>query len=292
MAGQHLWVPRQATPADQRLVDTLLAGARWRHAHLDWLDAVDLLGQSPFLLATDHDRTSACLACPPDPPGFAWIRVFASGAELQPAEAWACLWPSASRRARLQGASLAAALSAEPWMVSLLRHAGFEETNGVVFLEHRGRGIDPLTLAGMRIRSYQPGDIDALLDLDQQAFPGLWGYSLPVLTAAIEQAALVTVLEAAGEIVGYQLSTASALGAHLARLAVAPQHQGQGYGSALVRHLLHAFSLRGFDRVSVNTQVDNRASLTLYRRLGFADTGQAYPVFTTPLTGSAVGGDA
>jgi ribosomal protein S18 acetylase RimI-like enzyme len=292
MAGQHRWVPRQATPADRRLVDTLLAGARWRHAHLDWLDAVDLLDQSPFLLATDHERTSACLACPPDPPGFAWIRVFASSSELQPAEAWASLWPAASSRARHLGATLAAALSADPWMVSLLRHSGFEETNGVVFLEHRGRAGDAPPMAGVRIRSYQPGDIDALLDLDQQAFPGLWGYSRPVLSAAIEQAALVTVLEVAGEVVGYQLSTASALGAHLARLAVHPQHLGQGYGSALVQHLLHAFSVRGFDRVSVNTQADNRASLTLYRRLGFSDTGQAYPVFTAPLNGSSIGGAA
>jgi len=290
VAGQRLWVPRQTTPADHRLVDTLLAGARWRHAHLDWLDAVDLLGQSPFLLATDHERTSACLACPPDPPGFAWIRVFASSSELPPAEAWASLWPAASSRARQLGATLAAALSADPWMVSLLRHSGFEETNGVVFLEHRGRAVDDPPPAGVRIRSYQPSDLDALLHLDQEAFPGLWGYSLPVLSAAIEQAALVTVLEVAGEVAGYQLSTASALGAHLARLAVLPQHQGQGYGRALVQHLLHAFGLRGFDRVSVNTQADNRASLTLYRHLGFADTGQAYPVYTAPLNGSSVGG--
>ena len=289
MAGQRPWVPRQTTPADHRLVDTLLAGARWRHAHLDWLDAVDLLGHSPFLLATDHDRTSACLACPPDPPGFAWIRVFASNSELMPAEAWASLWPAASSRARQLGATIAAALSAEPWMVSLLRHSGFEETNCVVFLEHRGLVPASPPPAGVRIRSYQPRDLDVLLDLDQQAFPGLWGYSLPVLSAAIEQAALVTVLEGSGEIVGYQLSTASALGAHLARLAVLPPHQGQGYGSALVQHLLHAFGLRGFDRVSVNTQADNRASLTLYRRLGFADLGQAYPVFTASLSAPSAG---
>ena len=289
MSGQPLEDPRQSTPADRRLVDTLLAGARWRHAHLDWLDAVDLLDQSPFLLATNPQRAAACLACPPDPPGFAWIRVFAASADFHPAEAWARLWPLASRQAWQRGATLAAALSAEPWMVSLLRVSGFEETNRVVFLEHRGRPAESPPPAGVRIRGYRPADLDALLDLDQLAFPGLWGYSLPVLSAAIEQAALVTVLEVAGEIAGYQLSTASALGAHLARLAVLPPHQGQGYGSALVRHLLHAFGLRGFERVSVNTQADNRASLTLYRRLGFADTGQGYPVFTTVLKRTSAG---
>jgi ribosomal-protein-alanine N-acetyltransferase len=292
MAGQHLEAPRQATPADRRLVDTLLAGARWRHAHLDWLDAVDLLGHAPFLLATDGERPAACLACPPDPPGFAWVRVFASSADTQPGEAWARLWPSASKQARQRGAAIAAALSAEPWMVSLLRHSGFQESNRVVFLEHSGRAEESPPPTGVRIRSYQPDDADAVLAVDQQAFPGLWGYSHPVLSAAIEQAALVTVLETAGELVGYQLSTASALGAHLARLAVLPQHQGQGFGVALVRHLLRAFGLRGYDRVSVNTQADNRASLALYRRLGFAETGQTYPVFTTSLNGASAGGRA
>lgn len=281
--------PRSAGLDDRQRIDGLLAGARWRHAHLDWLEAGELLGQDPFLVVDDLERPAACLACPPDPPGYAWIRVFASVSGMPPAEAWEALWPPAADAAVRCGARLAAALTGERWMVSLLRRSGFEETNRVVFLEHRGSPAGADAPPGTRLRVAQAEDFESLIHLDRQAFPGLWGYSPHVFSAALEQAALVTVLEADGEPVGYQLSTASALGAHLARLAVHPRHQGRGYGGALVRHLLHAFALRGFDRVSVNTQADNLASLRLYRRLRFVDTGQAYAVYTAGLGSGARG---
>jgi ribosomal-protein-alanine N-acetyltransferase len=268
---------------DRHLIDGLLAAARWRHAHLDWLEASDLLGQSPFLMAIDAASPAACLACPPDPPGFAWIRVFACASSLPPPDAWAMLWPVAADAAARAGATSAAALTADGWMAALLRRSGFAETNRVVFLEHQGRPTAPAPPAAVRLRAYQVSDLPDLLALDQQAFVGLWAYSQPVLCAALDQAALVTVVEADGRLVGYQLSTASALGAHLARLAVHPTAQGRGYGRILVQHLLHEFGLRGFDRVSVNTQADNAASLHLYRRLEFRDTGQVYPVYTVPL---------
>lgn len=283
MANVRTRTPRNAGLDDRRLIDGLLAGARWRHAHLDWLEAGDLLGQVPFLMLDDVDRPAACLACPPEPPGYAWIRVFASVPGMPPAEAWEALWPPAAEAAVRCGARLAAALTGERWMVSLLQRSGFEESNRVVFLEHRGPPAEAELPPGTQVRVALAHDFETLIRLDRLAFTGLWGYSPSVLSAALEQAALVTLLEADGEPVGYQLSTASALGAHLARLAVHPLHQGQGYGGALVRHLLHAFALRGFDRVSVNTQADNLASLSLYRRLSFVDTGQAYAVHTASL---------
>jgi ribosomal protein S18 acetylase RimI-like enzyme len=44
----------------------------------------------------------------------------------------------------------------------------------------------------------------------------------------------------------------------------------------------------------LNTQADNLRSQDLYRRLGFRETGQRYPVFETALSvaqGSAPGSD-
>ncbi len=288
MPTPRTWTTRDAGPDDRHLIDGLLAAARWRHAHLDWLEASDLLCLSPFLVTMDQAGPAACLACPPDPPGFAWIRVFASASGLPPADAWAVLWPLAAQAATRIGATTAAALSADAWMAALLRRSGFAETNRVVFLEHQGRPAAPAIPAAVRLRPYQASDLADLLALDQEAFAGLWAYSLPVLSAALDQASVVTVLEADGVLAGYQLSTASALGAHLARLAVHPRLQCRGYGRVLVQHLLHEFCLRGFDRMSVNTQADNAASLRLYRRLGFHDTGQAYPVYTMPLPGSGL----
>ncbi len=287
MSAASKWTTRKAGPDDRALVDGLMAGARWRHSHLDWLDAGDLVGAAPFLLTLERGRAAGCLACPPDPPGVAWIRVFAGGSGLAAEEAWGAMWPLARQSALKLGAHTAAALTAEAWMAALLLESGFAESNQVVFLEHQGRGGEPALPAGARLREYRPSDLPAVLAVDQRAFVGPWLYSRPVLAAALEQAASVTVLEAEGVVAGYQLSTASALGAHLARLAVDPDLQGRGYGRALVEGLLYEFGLRGFDRLSVNTQADNGASLRLYRRLGFRDTGQSYPVYTLSLQGGS-----
>ena len=71
----------------------------------------------------------------------------------------------------------------------------------------------------------------------------------------------------------------SPLGGHLARLAVRPDAQRKGIGTALVRDMLWQFERRGAERVTVNTQEDNQASLTLYQKAGFELTGESYPVF-------------
>ena len=80
--------------------------------------------------------------------------------------------------------------------------------------------------------------------------------------------------------IGYQLSTGTPIGAHLARLAVRPELQGRGLGAALVSDLIERIQNNGGTRVTVNTQADNMSSLALYHKLGFRRTGEQYPVYT------------
>jgi ribosomal protein S18 acetylase RimI-like enzyme len=84
-------------------------------------------------------------------------------------------------------------------------------------------------------------------------------------------------------VIGYQLSTKNPLGAHLARLGVKPEAQGRGVGSMLVSHLIQALGANQLGRLSVNTQADNTASLSLYKKLGFVRTGEHFPVFVYPI---------
>ena len=98
-------------------------------------------------------------------------------------------------------------------------------------------------------------------------------------------AATATVVEVQNEIVGYQISTANARGGHLARLAIDPNYQGRGIGRVLLSDLLEQFSRWGSLNVTVNTQVDNVASLALYENAGFRRTGEIYPVYQSILNG-------
>lgn len=60
---------------------------------------------------------------------------------------------------------------------------------------------------------------------------------------------------------------------HLARLIVAPEVRGQGYGESLVRALLERARDRAMTRVSLNVNSANARALALYEKLGFRDTG-------------------
>jgi len=69
------------------------------------------------------------------------------------------------------------------------------------------------------------------------------------------------------------------MGAHLARLAVRPSLQSRGLGRALVADLVQQAERHGMYRLTVNTQSDNAASLALYKKTGFRETGERYPVY-------------
>jgi RimJ/RimL family protein N-acetyltransferase len=47
--------------------------------------------------------------------------------------------------------------------------------------------------------------------------------------------------------------------------------------------MIHAFGGTRLNRLSVNTQSDNDASLALYQKMGFTRTGESFPVLVYPL---------
>ncbi len=61
--------------------------------------------------------------------------------------------------------------------------------------------------------------------------------------------------------------------AHINRIAVHPDQQGHGIGTLLLRNALPTLWQYGAERVTLNTQTDNRYSQRLYRRFGFEPTG-------------------
>ncbi len=274
---------RPATVQDRTLLAALLATSSRKHQHLDWVDSTDLLGKQPFFLALEGNLPIGCLACPPDPPGVAWIRLFSVAAVTPCHQVWEQLWPVASTEAGRAGADRVAALLLENWMAPLLIASGFRQSNAVVFLKWQAGPLPPDATHEEHIRPMQADDLEEVLKVDWRAFKKIWRQSIDSLTEALRQAALATVIEHSGRPVAYQVSTATRFGAHLARLAVDPSHQGRGLGRTLVLNLLRTFQGQGLDRITVNTQADNEPSLRLYDRLGFRRTGQQYPVFEIDL---------
>lgn len=276
---------RPATQDDRRNLANLIHFETQVHRHLDWRGPLDWLGFAPYLVLEQRGKIIAALACPPDPDKVAWIRLFAVNQGFAVKQAWEMLWPDVLIILReTQDIERVAALPLQPWFAELLQDFAFSESDQVVMLNCN---LDNLQLkpaireAMVRLMNYD--DIPEVARIDHAAFEPIWRNSLGSLQLAYSQASLATVAEIEGEIVGYQISTATPVGGHLSRLAVLPENQNRSIGYSLLSDLLLHFKARGALRITVNTQKTNSTSLHLYQKAGFRLTGEQYPVYIYPI---------
>jgi ribosomal protein S18 acetylase RimI-like enzyme len=270
---------RQATLADQQQIAHLMFFEPRVHRHLDWRAPLDWLGASHYWVLEEDGHTLAALACPQDPPGIAWIRLFVSSSTYSESEAWQSLWTKARTQIFATERPIVAAIAMQPWFEGLLLENGFILQQAILMFEWNDAPHAPRPLPrGVRIRRMLPTDLPGVVDLDTAAFAPLWRNSFDALQKAHTQAILAAVAESDEGLLGYQISTGNPLGAHLARLAVRPDWQGQGIGAALIGDLIQHTKRRGKSRITLNTQGDNLNSQNLYERMGFVRTGEQYPV--------------
>jgi ribosomal-protein-alanine N-acetyltransferase len=271
---------RPAVPADQQKIADLIFIESHVHRHLDWSAPLEWLGHSPYWVLEEGGRVTASLACPPDPDSIAWIRLFAFASHLSGPVAWSLLWDAARRELTERGGATAAAIATQRWLELILIEGGFNLCEQIILLEWNDSILPRVPLPnGITIRPMRVDDLPQVVDVDTSAFEPLWRNSLGALHKAFSQAVHASVAEDASGMVGYQLSTGSPLGAHLARLAVRPEAQGRGLASALVSDLIQNIQPSRASRITVNTQASNTASLALYHKLGFHRTGEQYPVY-------------
>jgi len=271
---------RPAVLTDHRQIANLIQISPYVHRHLDWRSPLDWIGTSPFHVIEQQGQIIASLGCPPEPPTVAWIRLFVNSGKIPLQDAWQMLWDKARAELSRSGQFIAAAIILQDWLHKLLSSSGFNSRQSIVMLERDG-GIpaDMDLQAGVTLRAMMPFDLPAVAEVDTMAFDLLWQNTLPVLERAYPQALFATVTESKGQVNGYQISTRNPLGVHLARLAVRPDVQGKGLGYILVADLIRQAEKHGISHMTVNTQSDNASSLALYKRMGFHETGERYPVY-------------
>ncbi len=276
---------RPATPSDQQKIADLIFFESHVHRHLDWRTPLDWLGFSPYWVIEEGRQITGALACPTDPDSIAWIRLFAYASHLSRESTWSPLWEAARRQLAEQGGATAAAITTQHWFEQTLQDDHFNIAGHIVLLQYEAGDDEPaLAAVSASIRGMTPRDLAQVTAVDAAAFEPLWRNSLAALTKAYQQSSYATVAEDESGIVGYQLSTGGSFGAHLARLAVVPEAQGRGIGTALVSALIAHMRRGGGSRVTVNTQENNTSSLALYTHLGFRRTGEEYPVYTRHIT--------
>lgn len=274
-------IVRPAGPQDVRKLANLIHFEAYVHRHLDYRPPLDWIGEQPFILLEQDNNLLAALACLADPPEIAWIRLFAAANRSVIERAWQLCWSAAVQQLHQQPqVCWVAAIPIQPWFEVLLKQNHFEHTHDIVMLSWEETQLPPSpSNQDVIIRSITVDDLPAIQTIDQAAFPLLWQNSMKYIQLAYQQAAVATIAEMEGRPVGYQISTGTPMGGHLARLAVLPEMQAHGIGYALLYDLLAKFREANARAITVNTQRDNYVSLSLYRKVGFASTGEQYPIY-------------
>lgn len=272
---------RRATAHDHTQLANLLFHESTTHRHLDWHSAMEWLGEKNFWVIDEHGFITAALACPEDPIDIAWIRLFSHHPHLTAPDAWSMLWKVAL--AEIFGSNPKAQVSSiviKQWFQNILSQHHFELKQNIVLLRLNIKNAIPKSISNhIHIRKMNEADIFSVAQIDANAFGSFWQNSISTTERAYMQSIHATVAEnESGALVGYQISTGNRFGAHLSRLGVRVEAQGQGIAKTLLTELIQRLSQNQMDEISVNTQEDNVASMALYQKFGFVKTGQVFPV--------------
>lgn len=265
---------------DQPEIEDLCIRGELVHRHLDWWSASDWIKYQPFLIIRRKNRIIAALACPEYPKNVAWIRFYVVERVKDANDAWSILWNEVKKYLCAATIRNVHAIPFDIRFRSILEKNKGEKINSVVnlsrFLDTSSRVSRTNTVY---IRDMKEADLEKVADLDDRSFDEIWRNTFDEIKTAFSLSYTSMVAEINDEIIGYQITTLTKYGCHLARLAVAPQFQRQGVAKALLSGLLTSMVKNEIYQISVNTQENNLASLALYTKFGFTLTGGSVPVY-------------
>lgn len=269
------------------LVNLLRQAAR-AHVHFDWQTPEECL-ENPdgvVYLGVNADKFVAALGISSPIENASWIRMIAVDYGVSVNPAIRRLWARAEDRLHHKDVKQLYVLLQERWLLRALEPLGFVPVDQVITLRHDPAEPMPSSSpppVGLRLEPASAADMVVVRDIDEATFEPLWRLTERELQAAWRLADYFVVAWHNDQPAGYAIATIHQTGAHLARLATLPTLQGQGIGSALLRHMLRYCEAQGRSLITVNTQGSNEASQRLYRRYGFRHTGYDLPVLRLTL---------
>jgi [ribosomal protein S18]-alanine N-acetyltransferase len=126
----------------------------------------------------------------------------------------------------------------------------------------------------VKVRPVEPGDIPALLTIEQACFEDFWRYDAFSFEDIIATHPYFVVVEWQGKVVGYQFNALDAEFGYLVRIAVHPSTSGKAIGVRLMSEAINFFKQANVLRIMLNTQEDNTHAHRLYEWFGFVRVPQ------------------
>jgi ribosomal-protein-alanine N-acetyltransferase len=291
---------RVAKKSDASAITRLLNSARLTHFHVDWRPPVDWLGDLGFVvvpqekgvsrqahmpsLLMPREQMMACLAVTADPLPAAWVRLTAVSADLDPDIALTEMFALVKEHLKETAVTEVGWLVIDPWPLPLLPKLGFELFTIIETYVKQNFDLPPQrSVPDLIIRPVADDDFENLVTLETAVFDPLWRFSEDTFRLARRDSVSFDVAYLGERLVGYQISSGGRFGAHLVRLTTAPELQGQGIGTAIFCHAIQEYQRRGYQHITLNTQVDNDASHHLYEKFGFCASGERMPLWVMPM---------
>jgi ribosomal-protein-alanine N-acetyltransferase len=278
----------RASIHEQQHIRRLLDQSRRSFVAFGVEDLPQLLASGACTVALSAEEMGAFLCVSVNRARWAYVR----GLAIQngwPAEAalTAMLEPTASRL-RQEGVAHLAVYGTALWLAPLLLKTGFLRHEWIISLERHPRPLADLPVAAAAIRPVQPSDLGALVALDAAIFEPPYQLASGELIELMVTSGHFVVAEAAGQggqrpLLGYACADVLVDTGLIIRLAVHPDAQRQGIGRALLNQALAYCHGAGAQRVTINTQESNAASLHLYEQCGFRRIGRRVPLLVRPL---------
>ena len=168
---------RRARPEDKHDLASLIHFETYVHRHLDYRPPLDSIGKQPFIVLEQRGDVVAALACPPDPPNIAWIRLFVCAHHVSPDKAWNSLWPFVFEQLKdLPDLSWVATVPIYSWFEKLVKESEFELDDRIILFRwengklpvNQGRAPD------FTIRPMTLDDIGGVGAVDQASFVPIW----------------------------------------------------------------------------------------------------------------------
>jgi len=135
---------------------------------------------------------------------------------------------------------------------------------------------------GLRIRALRSGDVDAVVEIEREAFTTPWQAETFVGLLERDGVELIVMADPDDTIVGYAVLWCILDQGELANIAITPARRGGGLGARLLAHVLEVARGRGVETVFLEVRASNQAALELYARFGFEEVGRRRDYYDHP----------
>ncbi|UJJ30492.1 ribosomal protein S18-alanine N-acetyltransferase [Halopseudomonas maritima] len=127
-------------------------------------------------------------------------------------------------------------------------------------------------MSELSFRRMQESDLDAVLAVEFAAFSHPW--TRGIFLDCIQSGHECWLAFSGRQQVGHGVLSAAAGESHLLNLTVKPESQGNGYGYALLDHLMAQARLRDAEEAFLEVRASNQTAARLYERYGFNEIGR------------------